>query len=104
MLEPSPEGRVEIIQTKERGGKFIPGRGNSRFKDPGAQRSSPVLGKANCLTRMEGAYLHVEAREEMGKARGPHVTKSHETRLRTPESIPKVVESHGRWQSRGTNW
>lgn len=55
MLEPSLRGRVEIIQTKEKEGKFIPGRGNNRYKDPGVQRISPLLERANCLTGMEGA-------------------------------------------------
>lgn len=32
MVQPSLGGRVEIIQTKEGEGKFIPGAGNSRCK------------------------------------------------------------------------
>lgn len=47
------EGRVEIIQTKEWEGKLIPGRGNSRSWDA---KRNPILGRANCLTRVESEY------------------------------------------------
>lgn len=57
MFKLSLQGRVEIIQTKQRKGKLILGGGISICKDSGGTTSSPPLARGNCLTRVESEYL-----------------------------------------------